>query len=281
MAIRSWLDAAWELLWGILKRFYLWIVPLAFLQPIDLLDKVGVDLVIPDMAVFGLVALGVAASAIDILRGKSHEIAEAAAREDARAIAGVLEFQPYLMGLRAFLNETAFTFQPAVHVVNNSQEQPVRYRLQRFEATIGGDVAMRDHDATSLTLPPKAFMEATCPGEFGPYPVTGVIVCTIVVEFRFGKPFSNSTVVEQMRFSFRGQVTYEPTTHVFGCHPETYSVDPGPEFYVAANIDDESADWTPPNRFPPLEPGPEGTGVFYSGDDPEIIRSLPANAVRR
>src|SRR4051794_17465240 len=91
---REWAIAGLEFVGGILRRFYLWVAPLVILQPIDLLDKLGIDVVIPDEVVYALVGLGLFVSAIDVYKEARDRAGRLTASADAREVAGSLFMEP-------------------------------------------------------------------------------------------------------------------------------------------------------------------------------------------
>jgi hypothetical protein len=270
--------------WGILKRFYVWVLPFVFLQPVDALEKVGVNIAIPNEAVLGLAAIGVFASAVDILRDKRRAIDALERDADARRLVGTVHMNPGLYPDEEFRIEpdgdvVGLTLSPIVQLENHG-DSTVVYRVQRFEALIEGVVHRLDHAATSFPIPRGEYMMASGLGPFGPYPISGAVDSVLVIEVRFALPNSRSTVVEQRRFEFRSIVHHGGGE--MGARTPIFTPTPGPETYVAANINDDAADWQIRSAFPPLEPTPgPHTGIFQfeAGEDPNEQLGLPPGTV--
>jgi hypothetical protein len=286
MVLRDWVLAALELIVGIFIRFYLWVIPLLLLQPIDLLDKLGIHIVIPDAAVYALVGLGVLASAADILRNKRETIATLERDADARRVVGTVHMNPGLYPAEEFRIEpegpvVGITFAALVQLANHG-DSTIVYRVQRFEALIEGVVQRLDHAATSFPIPKGEYMMVSGLGSFGPYPLTSAVDSVIVIEVRFSLPNSRSTVIEQRRLEFRS-IVYHGTDGM-GAKTDIFNPTPGPERYVAANINDDSADWHVESPFPQLEPTPgPHTGIFHyeKGTDPNDAVGLPPGTIKR
>jgi hypothetical protein len=273
--VRSWLAAAGDLGWGMLKRFYLWLYPFFFAQPVDILSRIGVHIVIPNEVIYALVAVGLFVSAVDVLHGHRTRLADAIDREDARAIVGTVEMTPLMIPADAD-DLLGVRFRPHVRLENKGTVAVV-YSVQRFDVAIQRYSRVVEHasDApidlaesrlafqpetaslpaptTIYTVAPHAYMDANGPPHiFGPYQGMGNPIDVVIeIEVRLARPFANSTVVEHRRFTFRAFIHNERPKKGdarIGAATTGYSAEQEAPLYVRANIANESADWSFPKR---------------------------------
>lgn len=282
--ILDWSSAAADLLVGVLKRVWVWVIPLVVLQPIDLVDKLRIPLAIPDSVAYGLVGLGLAVSVVDVIRERRGRIRQMERAADARRVAGSVHMNPALYPVDEYRlpdgQVVGLTLTPMIQL-NNQSDGPVKYRVQRFEALIEGAVHRQDHVTSSFPIPKGEYMVISGLGEFGPYPIGSAVDSVIVLEVRLSLPFSESTVVEQRQFEFRSIVHHAKDR--MGARTELFSPTPGPEKLVEASIEDDTAHWQPDRPFTPLEPTPgPHTGIFEvpEGEKPDpTVLGLPADTV--
>lgn len=202
--VHEWTSASWELAWGIVKRFYLWILPLVFLQPLDLLDKLGIEIVIPDTGVYVLVAVGLLVSAVDIVRISRSEGARLSAQSHAREVAGSLFTEP---GLTASVDADAprnAAVQPFVRV-HNRGNRPVQYSVVEVSATIDGRALPSVGPTTIVTLSPGDHMDYRIPVT-GPYAIDADLRLTLTIRYVFGLLFSSSVAEEEKTYTFSAHV---------------------------------------------------------------------------
>jgi hypothetical protein len=201
--VRDWLIAAWEFIWGILRHFYVWVAPFVILQPIDLLDKLGLHLVIPNDVVYGLVALGLFVSAIDVFKASRDRVASLAADAHAREVAGSVFMEPAVFAYVDAASPNQAQVQGAVRI-HNRGSRAVQYTVLERVVTING-VTTEAGPTTPLTLSPSDNMDERSE-TIGPFPVNADLPVTVMIRYAYGQLFSRSLTEEQKTFTFHARV---------------------------------------------------------------------------
>ena len=186
----EWLKSAGSLAWGIGRHFYLWVLPLLLLQPIDILDKLGVHLEIPDVAVYALVAAGLFVSAVDAFHQVRLRASDLEESESARLIVGLLAVSPWVAADLSGL--TVATLQPCLRFTNAS-DRPLIYRVDAMGAVLGRDASPPQGNPQPMTLAPHTSMDYR--GTTVPNPGDSASLdLKVNCEYRYGMPLSRSVV---------------------------------------------------------------------------------------
>jgi hypothetical protein len=202
----QWLEAVWVLLSGILRRVYFWVLPFVFLQPIDLFQKFGIQLVIPDQVVYGLVGLGVFASAVDVVREHRAKLSEYEQESDARQVAGNVFVEPIMSAHPDRDKPTMAMLHPQIRVHNRSQ-RAITHRVLALSCTVNGErLPSMDEDELPTTIPPTDHMD-TSGFISGPYAVGTDLEVLLDFQFEYGFPWAPPAVVEQKVFTFLATIT--------------------------------------------------------------------------
>jgi hypothetical protein len=204
--MQDWPGSAWALLGGILRRVYFWVLPFVFLQPIDLLEKVGIRLVIPDQVVYGLVGLGVFASAVDVVREQRAKVRDFEQLSDARQVAGSLFMEPAMAAHPDDDEPESAIVHPNIRVHNRSQ-RAISHRVLALTCSINGEqLDPMDADDTPTTIPPTDNMESS--GFIaGPYTVGTRLEIQLDVQIDYGLPWAEPSVLERKVFGFYATIT--------------------------------------------------------------------------
>jgi len=209
--VHDWLNAAWEFGWGILRHFYVWVAPFVILQPIDLLERLGVHLVIPNEVLYGLVALGLFVSAIDVFKASRDRAASLAAAAHAGEVAGSLFMEPTVFADVDSATPHEAKVQGAVRI-HNRGTRPVQYTVLERVVSING-VKTEGGPTTPLTLSPSDNMDER--GEvMGPFPVNVDLSITMMIRYAYGQLFSRSITEEQRTFFLHARVVGNGLVHI-------------------------------------------------------------------
>jgi hypothetical protein len=201
----DWPGSTWALLGGILKRVYFWVLPFVFLQPVDLLEKVGVDLVIPDQVVYGLVALGVFASGVDVVREQRAKVRGFEQLSDARQVAGSLFVEPMMAAHSDRKNRQAL-IHPQIRVHNRSQ-RAIAFRMVALTCSVDGKgLEPMEEDETPTTISPTDYMD-TSGFVAGPYAVGTRLEIRLDLQVEYGLPWAQPSVLESKVFTFLARIT--------------------------------------------------------------------------
>lgn len=183
-------------MWAVATHFYLWTLPLVLLQPIDVLDRLGLHLVIPDEAVYVLVAGGVFLSVVDAFHGNRLQIRDLAERESARSIVGMLYVEPGV-GVDQ-VTATTSTLQPYLRF-NNRSDRPITYRVDAMSAILGSDASPPRGNRQPVILAPQSAMDyrgTTVPNVANGQSLDLKIAC----DYRFGLVLASSVVKMAQRY---------------------------------------------------------------------------------
>ena len=207
VTVREWVRSAGSLVWAIGTHFYLWTLPLILLQPIDVLDKLGIRLVIPDGAVYGLVAAGVFISAVDAFHKTRGQVRDLAEQSNARSVIGNLYVEP-TFGVDPGPNTSAVQLMLRF---NNRSNRPLIYRVATWSEVLGSDASELLSDPRPLTVAPLTYMDFR--GRRYPEVVNGqTLAMKITCVYRFGLPLSASVVKMTQRFEALLDVHADGTT---------------------------------------------------------------------
>jgi hypothetical protein len=209
--VRDWLLAGWEFIWGILRHFYLWVAPFVILQPIDLLEKLGFQVVIPDEVVYGLVGVGLFVSAIDVFKASRDRAASLAASAHAREVAGSLFMEPVMFADVDAASPNQAQVQGGIRI-HNRGARAVQYTVLERVVTING--AKSEVGPTApLTLSPSDNMDERA-GVMGPFPVNADLSVVVMIRYAYGQLFSRSITEEQKTFTFRARVIGDASVRI-------------------------------------------------------------------